>query len=68
LPGTPTVPEQIASDEKSYHKALEAAEQAWVSGRIDVSALEDLLREMLAQQMISTLAPIPDIRSGSGDL
>jgi Fic family protein len=53
LPGTPTIPEQIASDKKPYYDALEEADKAWASGRIDVSALESLLSDMLAQQLLN---------------
>lgn len=53
LPGTPTIPEQIAANKDPYYKALEESDKAWVSGKIDVSALETLLGEMLAQQLLN---------------
>jgi Fic family protein len=51
LPGTPTIPEQIAADKSPYYKALEAADRAWADGKIDLSELEDLIEAMLAQQL-----------------
>lgn len=53
LPGTPTIPEQIAANKEPYYKALEEADKAWASGKIDVSALESLLGNMLAQQLLN---------------
>ncbi len=53
LPGTPTIPEQIASNKNPYYKALEEADKAWTEGKIDVSALEGLLGDMLAQQLLN---------------
>lgn len=53
LPGTPTIPEQIATDKEPYYKALEAADRAWESGGIDVSVLEQLLSDMLAHQLLN---------------
>jgi Fic family protein len=53
LPGTPTIPEQIASNKDPYYNALEKADRAWTSKKIDVSALERLLSDMLAQQLLN---------------
>jgi Fic family protein len=53
LPGTPTIPEQIASNKDPYYKALEEADRAWASRKVDVSALENLLGDMLAQQLLN---------------
>jgi Fic family protein len=53
LPGTPTIPEQIAANKEPYYKALEDADRAWGSGKVDVSALERLLADMLAQQLLN---------------
>jgi Fic family protein len=39
LPGTPTIPDQIASDKNPYYEALEAADLGWKeTGQVDVSA------------------------------
>ena len=53
LPGTPTIPEQIAADKDPYYKALEHADKAWAGNKIDVSALETLLSDMLARQLLN---------------
>jgi Fic family protein len=53
LPGTPTIPEQIASNKDPYYKALEEADKAWAQEKIDISALEGLLGDMLAQQLLN---------------
>jgi len=51
LPGTPTIPEQIAADKVPYYEALEAADASCARGEVDVSALEDLLSRMLVEQL-----------------
>jgi Fic family protein len=53
LPGTPTIPEQIASNKDPYYKALEEADKAWTQKKINVSILEGLLGDMLAQQLLN---------------
>lgn len=52
LPGTMTIPAQIAADKFPYYAALEAADQAYKEGRIDVSDLEKLLGDILAAQLL----------------
>ena len=52
LPGTKTIPEQIAADKSPYYDALEAADAAHKESRVDVSALEKLLGEKLAAQLL----------------
>ena len=52
LPGTNTIPEQIAKDKRPYYKALEAADEAWVGNKIDLSKLEELLSGLLANQLV----------------
>lgn len=53
LPGTPTIPDQIVARRSPYFEALDAADAAWEKGRIDVSAMEELLSGMLAVQLKS---------------
>lgn len=54
LPGSPTIPDQIASDKGPYYTALEAADAHWLSkGVVDVSELESLLSGMLAHQLLA---------------
>jgi Fic family protein len=53
LPGTPTIPEQIATDKRPYYGALEVADTAWASGQVDVSVLEGLVSSMPALQLLN---------------
>ena len=53
LPGAPTIPEQIAGDKAPYYKALEMADLALKTDKIDVSALEGMLEGMLAKQLLN---------------
>ena len=50
-----SVPEQIAQDKRPYYAALEAADNAWSGGRLDVSAIEQLLDTLLARQLYGVL-------------
>jgi hypothetical protein len=50
LPGTPTIPEQIAANKDP---SLEDADKASTLQKIDVSALEGLVGDMLAQQLLN---------------
>ena len=52
LPGALTIPDQIAANKFPYYDALEAADAAYKEGRIDVGALEKLLGEKLAAQLV----------------
>ena len=53
LPGSPTIPEQIAIDKKPYYDALESADFALKEDKIDVSELGKMLEGMLAKQLLS---------------
>ncbi|MEJ8573330.1 Fic family protein [Microbaculum marinum] len=53
LPGSPTIPEQIVQDRSPYFEALDAADAAYAEGKIDVSAMEEMLSGMLAEQLKS---------------
>jgi Fic family protein len=56
LPGTNTIPDQIAADRPSYYDALELADEPWEQDqKVDVSALEQLLSNMLAKQLLSVM-------------
>lgn len=55
LPGTKTIPEQIAADRTPYFQALEAADTAERDGRQDLSAMETLLESLLAAQLLSVI-------------
>lgn len=53
LPGKLTIPEQIEQNRTPYYKALEAADDAWLDHRIDLTAMKELLGSMLAKQLIA---------------
>lgn len=53
LPGTNTIPAQMAADKNPYYYALEAADGAFEHGQIDVSQLEELLEALLAKQLLA---------------
>ncbi len=52
LPGKTTIPEQIALNKAPYYEALEAADEAWKRGHVDVSKMEALLSAALAVQLV----------------
>ena len=52
LPGTSTIPERIAADKVPYYKALDAADDAWKRGAVDVADMEGLLANQLAAQLV----------------
>jgi Fic family protein len=51
LHGKKTIPDQIAENKAPYYKALEAADDAWDEGTIDLTLMKDLLSSMLAKQL-----------------
>lgn len=53
LPGTPTLPELIVDHRRDYEEALDAADDAWKGGRVDVSKMESLVDSLLAKQLTS---------------
>lgn len=53
LPGTPTIPDQIAANKTPYYKALEAADREWANENVDVSQLETVIEGMLARQLLN---------------
>jgi Fic family protein len=53
LPGRRSIPDQIAEDKTPYYQALEAADVAWNEGRIDLTAMKNLLKAMLATQLLA---------------
>ena len=52
LPGSPTIPEQIAAARNTYYAGLEDADRAWREGIIDTSDLETMLIRMLETQLL----------------
>lgn len=55
LVGTKTIPEQIVASRQPHYSALDAADAAYVDGKIDVTAMEGLLGQMRAVQLSSVL-------------
>ncbi len=56
LPGSPTVPQQIADVPKNrdrYYRALQAADASDRNGRFDVAMMEELVSDCLAAQLYS---------------
>ena len=51
LPGTPTIPDQIAADKKPYYSALEEADRSWRIEKIDLSSMTAMMESMLATQL-----------------
>lgn len=60
LPGHNTMPEQIASDKQPYYEALEKADETFMKGELDLSALENLLESCLADQLLSAFKDATD--------
>jgi len=56
LPGSPTIPQQIQEDRTAYFEALEQADGIYRSTqKIDVSVMEDALKNMLAKQLLGVI-------------
>jgi hypothetical protein len=56
VPGTPTIPDLIAENKTPYYEALEAADKIWASRQqIDLTQLEEVLENLLAEQLVSAL-------------
>jgi Fic family protein len=53
LPGTPTIPDQIAADKGPYYLALEDSDAAWRRERLALFKMEAMLENMLARQLLS---------------
>ena len=53
LPGQLTIPEQIEAEKTPYYKALESADDAWAEGRVDLTGMKELLKAMLAKQLLA---------------
>ncbi len=64
LPGHETVPEQIAADKEPYYVALEAADNAFENGAVDVSGMESLLDDCIANQLLSAYRDASDPDAG----
>jgi len=54
LPGTPTMPELLASSREAYYGALAAADESFSRGKVDVSALRKLVERTVTLQLTNT--------------
>ena len=53
LPGSPAIPDLIAANKQPYYAALEKADQEWRFDRVNLSAMEELLEGLLAEQLLN---------------
>jgi Fic family protein len=54
LPGTRTIPEQIAEDKGPYYRALEVADEGFNRTKVpDLSKMEELIETLLAKQLLA---------------
>lgn len=54
LPGSPSIPDQIAENKTPYYDALEFSDKALLeTGAVDVSKMEELIEALLAKQLLS---------------
>jgi Fic family protein len=53
LPGKKTIPDQISENKNPYYIALEKADAEWEKGIIDLSGLEEMIKAMLARQLVA---------------
>jgi Fic family protein len=63
LPGTKSIPDQIADDKTPYYDALEKADAVWkAKSEVDVTALEEMLGAMLANQLLQAAKEAETVR------
>ncbi|HNJ47716.1 MAG TPA: Fic family protein [Novosphingobium sp.] len=65
LPGHETLPEQIAADKGPYYQALEVIDEHWAEGQLNLAALEELLDQCLAKQLLSAYEDAKNPQSGA---
>jgi Fic family protein len=51
LPGSPSIPEQIANDKEPYYRSLEEADEYWQRNFVALSSMEKMLERMLERQL-----------------
>lgn len=68
LPGSLTIPKQIADEKPIYYGALDDADAAWKQGRIDLSRMEDVIANLLEIQLDSATSQASESRSQSTPL
>jgi Fic family protein len=65
LPGTPTIPEQIAEDKAPYYDALEDADKASTDDEPKLDALLSLLDKYLTKQLAGLLIAATSVDAGT---
>ena len=53
VPGEKAIPDLIVENREPYFRALQSADEMWKQGRLDVSAMEKLLSDLLATQLLT---------------
>ncbi len=56
LNGTKTIPDEIVDNQNPYFEALEKADESLRKGIVDVSAMEELVGNLLARQLITVVS------------
>ncbi len=51
LPGTVTVPDLIVKNRQAYYSALDQADAAWETDKLDVSKMRELIERLLIEQL-----------------
>lgn len=57
LPGSPTIPEQIAEDKAPYYTSLEEADDSWKREIVALSGMEAMIERMLERQLEGASRP-----------
>lgn len=65
LPGSPTIPQQIEEDKSRYIEALESADEAYRGGAVDVSVMEQMIKAMLARQLLGVIQAAEGVREAN---
>ncbi len=60
LPGMKTIPDFIVGDKTPYYEALEAADQSYADGELNLDGLESLVGSHLANQLALVLHSAKD--------
>jgi Fic family protein len=55
LPGTVTVPDLIVKNRIPYYHALDAADSAWRTGKVDTDKMQKLIADLLERQLESAV-------------
>jgi Fic family protein len=62
IPGSPTIPAQIEQDKSHYIISLEKADASFITGEVDLSEMEGMIRCMLARQLLSVIDAADGLR------